>query len=201
MGTSWHLLCGNRCQLVSSSVTCLVGYELTSNGGTSWHHLVVRVDIYWWYELTSIGGTSWHGYELTWVRYELTWVRVDMGTSWHLLCGNRCQLVPPSDTCLVGYELTSNGGTSWHHLVVRVDIYWWYELTWVRVDMGTKWQGYELTWIRVDWYSYGPKSSGIGLRNTDRSSLQCHWPTTVTPFLYSKGTSPIKLRVTVHNFK
>ena len=28
----------------------------------------------------------------------------------------------------IGYELTS--------LVVRVDIYWWYELTWVRADMG-----------------------------------------------------------------
>ena len=71
MGTSWHLLCGNSCQLVPSSDTCLVGYELTSlvaNCGTSWHHL--------WYELTSVRGTSWHG-------YELTWVRVDMDTSWH----------------------------------------------------------------------------------------------------------------------
>ena len=67
MGTSWHLLCGNRCQLVPLFDTCLVGYELTSNSGTSWHHL--------WYELTSIAGTSWHG-------YELTWVRIDMGTSW-----------------------------------------------------------------------------------------------------------------------
>ena len=74
MGTSWHILCGNSCQLVPSSDNCLVGYELTSlvaNCGTSWHHL--------WYELTSIRGTSWHG-------YELTWVRVDMGTSWPVFC-------------------------------------------------------------------------------------------------------------------
>ena len=66
------LLRDKRCQLVPSSDTCLVGYELTSlvvrvdiTCGTSWHLLVVRADM----------GTSWHGYELTWG--ELTWVRVD----------------------------------------------------------------------------------------------------------------------------
>ena len=48
-----------------------------------------------------------------------------MGTSCHC-CVIRDQLVPSSDTCLVGYELRSIGGTSWHG----------YELTWVRVDMG-----------------------------------------------------------------
>ena len=113
MGTSWHLLCYKRCQLVPSSDTCLVGYELTSDGGTSWHLLVVRADM----------GTSWHGYELTsivwWymatrtiILYLPCWVRVDIicGTSWHHLW----------------YKLTSVGGTSWHG----------YELTWVRVDMG-----------------------------------------------------------------
>ena len=100
-GTSWHLLCYKRCQLVPSSDTCLVGYELTSDDGTSWHLLVVRVDM----------GMSWHllcgnrcqlvpsfdtclaGYELTSlvVRVDITcgtsWhfvvVRADMGTSWH----------------------------------------------------------------------------------------------------------------------
>ena len=82
MGTSWHLLCGSRCQLVPSSDTCLVGYELTSNGDTSWHHL--------WYELTSIGGTSWYG-------YELTWVRVDMGTSWH---GYELTGILPYEVCV-----------------------------------------------------------------------------------------------------
>ena len=77
MGTSWLLLCDNRCQLVPSSDTCLVGYELTSivvrvdiTCGTSWHLLVVRVAM----------GTSWHGYELTWG--ELTWVRVDWHPIW-----------------------------------------------------------------------------------------------------------------------
>ena len=44
-----------------------------------------------------------------------------------MLCDKICQLVSSSDACLVGYELTS--------LAVRVDIYWWYELTWVRVDI------------------------------------------------------------------
>ena len=46
-----------------------------------------------------------------------------------MLCDKRCQLVPSSDTCLIGYELTS--------LAVRVDINCWYEVEWVRVDMGT----------------------------------------------------------------
>ena len=137
-GTSWHLLCGKRSQLVPSSDTHLVGYQMTllvATCGTSWHLLVVRVDM----------GTSWHG-------YELTWVRADMGTSWQLLCGNICQLVLSSDTCLVWYELTSNGGTSWHHLwyeLTSIGGTSWhgYELTWVRVDMGTSWHGYELTCI------------------------------------------------------
>ena len=81
-------------------------------------------------------GTSWH----------LTLVRVDMGTSWHgyELCDKRCQLVPSSITCLVGYELT---------LVVRVDITcgtsWHPSVVWV--DMGTNWQGYELTWGELTW--------------------------------------------------
>ena len=42
---------------------CWVRVDITC--GTSWHLLVVRVDM----------GTSWYGYELTWG--ELTWVRVD----------------------------------------------------------------------------------------------------------------------------
>ena len=96
MGTSWHVLCDKRCQLVPSSNTCLVGYELTSlvvrvdiTCGTSWHLLLVRVDM----------GTSWHGYELTWG--ELTWVRVDC----HTLA------VPNDAVCIFSYEYLSE--TNW----------------------------------------------------------------------------------------
>ena len=124
MGTSWHLLCGNRCQLVPPSDTCLVGYELTSNGGTSWHHL--------WYELTSIGGTSWHEYELTWVQVDIYSVVLDVNSYHHLILALL--------------------GTSWHLMVVRVDITCgtsWHLLV-VRVDMGTSWHGYKLTLVRVD---------------------------------------------------
>ena len=100
----------------------------------------VRVDIWWWYELTSLSGTSWHGYELTWVRVDIYCVGIDVNSYHHLILALL--------------------GTSWHHLwyeltslVVRVDIWWWYELTWVRVDMGTSWHGYKMTWVRVDRYS------------------------------------------------
>ena len=116
MGTSGHQLCYKRCQLVPSSDTCLVGYELTSDDGTSCHILVVRVDM----------GTSWHGYELTWVRVDIYCVVIDVNSYHHFIL--------------------SLLGTSWNHLwyeltslVVRVGICWWYELTWVRVDMGTSW--------------------------------------------------------------
>ena len=97
----------------------------------------VRVDIWWWYELTSPSGTSWHGYELRWVRVDIYCVVIDVNSYHHFILALL--------------------GTSWHHLwyeltslVVRVDICWWYELTWVRVDMGTSWHGaswhgYELT--------------------------------------------------------
>ena len=86
----------------------------------------VRVDIWGWYELTYISGTSWHGYELTWVRVDIDCVVIDVNSYHHLILALL--------------------GTSWHHLwyeltslVVRVDICWWYELTWVRVDMITSW--------------------------------------------------------------
>ena len=97
------------------------------NFGTSWHLMMVRVDIYEW--------------------YELTWVRV-----------NICCVIRDVDS--YHYLTPALLGTSWHHLwyeltslVVRVNIYWWYELTWVRVDMGTSWHGaswhgYELTVTR-----------------------------------------------------
>ena len=97
-------------------------------------HCWVRVDIWWWYELTSLCCTSWHGHELTWVRVDIYCVVIDVSSYHHLILALL--------------------GTSWHHLwyeltslVVRFDIRWWYELTWVRVDMGTSWHGYELTGI------------------------------------------------------
>ena len=108
--------------------TCCVVREVNS-----YHHLILTLLGTSW-SLVAICGTSWH----------ILVVRVDMGTSWHLLCGNGCLLVPSSDTCIFGYGLTSNGGTSWHHL--------WYELTSIG---GTSWHGYELTWVRVDRYSVG----------------------------------------------
>ena len=127
MGTSWHGLCGKRCKLVPLSDTCLAGYELTSNGGTSWHHL--------WYELTSNSGTSCHEYELTWVRVDMDCVVKDVNSHHYLILALL--------------------GTSWHLMVVRVDIICgtsWHLIV-VRVDMGTSWPGYELTWVRVDRYS------------------------------------------------
>ena len=93
----------------------------------SYHHLILTLRVT---SLVTTCCTSWY----------LLVVRVDMGTSWHILCRNICQLVPSSNTCFVGYELTSIGGTSWHG----------YELTWVWADMGTSWHGYEFTWVRVD---------------------------------------------------
>ena len=75
-----------------------------------------------------------------------------------------CQLVPPTvdiyyhtiDVNSYHHLILALLGTSWHHLwyeltslVVRVDICWWYEVTWVRVDMGTSWHGYELTGIHL----------------------------------------------------
>ena len=86
---------------------------------------MVRVDIWWWYELTSLRGTSWYGYELTWVRVDIYCV------------------VITSDVNSYHHFILALLGTSWHHLwyeltslVVRVDFCWWYELTWVRVDIG-----------------------------------------------------------------
>ena len=128
---------------------CLPGGIILSPRSNNYHHQPL------WLIPFGMTSTSWH----------LMIVRVD-------IC---CVIkVPSSDTCLVGYELTSNDGTSWHLLVVRVSWHG-YELTWVRVDIycvvidvnsyhhfiltlwyeltsvgGTIWHGYELTWVRVD---------------------------------------------------
>ena len=54
----------------------------------------------------------------------------------------------------IGFTLMPACGTSWHLLVVQVDMgtsWHGYELTWVRVDMGTSWHGYELTWGELTW--------------------------------------------------
>ena len=104
------------------------------------------------YELTKTG-TSWLGrYELTkkWVRvdqegYELTRVRVDLGTSWPVTFEIENWLKWEN-----GYELTKTG-TSW---LGR------YELTkkWVRVDQ----EGYELTRVRVDLGTSWPVTLNYG---------------------------------------
>ena len=74
-------------------------------------------------ELTLVRVNVHEWYELTWVRFDICCVIRDVNSYHHLI---------PALLC-----------TSWHHLwyeltslVVRVDIYLWYELTWVRVDMG-----------------------------------------------------------------
>ena len=104
---------GKRSQLVPSSDTHLVRYELTAvvaACGTRWNLLVVRVDM----------GTSSHVYEFTSIVWQYMSTRTII---WYL----------------PGYELTSNGGTSWNYL--------WYKLTSIG---GTIWHGYKLIWVRVD---------------------------------------------------
>ena len=72
------------------------------------------------------------------------------------------------DNCCVVREVNSYHhliltllGTSWHHLwqlVVRVDIYQWYELTWVRVDICcvvrevNSYHHLILAWLGTSWH-------------------------------------------------
>ena len=163
VGTSWHqiilwyelwyewvrvdirLYCGTSCGMSR--------YELTSDYivvrvvvwvGTSWHQIILLYEL--WYEWVRVDislycctSCGMSGYELT-SDYIVVRVVVWVGTSWHQII---LSYELPSDYCvgwidmscgMSGHELISDNSTRWS----RTD--WeWYELTWVRVDMGTSW--------------------------------------------------------------